>query len=65
MTGDRLSVELMKIRQDIPIILYTGYSNKISKERALEIGIKAFNYKPVLKADLVKTVRKVLDETKS
>jgi hypothetical protein len=28
----------------------------------LEIGIKAFAYKPIVKADLAKTVRKVLDD---
>jgi PAS domain S-box-containing protein len=65
MTGDKLAVELMKTRQDIPVILCTGYSKKISDEIASEIGIKAFAYKPVVKADLAKTVRKVLDEAKS
>ena len=65
MTGDKLAVELMKIRRDIPVILCTGYSKKISGETASEIGIKAFAYKPVVKADLAKTVRKVLDEAKS
>ncbi len=62
MTGDKLSAELMSIRRDIPIILCTGYSNKISDKTAADIGIKAFAYKPVSKADLAKTVRKVLDE---
>ena len=52
MTGDKLAVELMKIRPDIPVILCTGYSKKISDETASEIGIKAFAYKPVVKADL-------------
>jgi PAS domain S-box-containing protein len=64
LTGDKLAVELMKIRRDIPVILCTGYSKKISDETASEIGIKAFAYKPVVKADLAKTVRKVLDEAK-
>ena len=40
------------------------YSKKISDETASDIGIKAFIYKPVVKADLAKTVRKVLDEAK-
>jgi PAS domain S-box-containing protein len=62
LTGDKLAVELMKIRHDIPIILCTGYSKKISDETAAEIGIKAFAYKPMVKADLAKTVRKVLEE---
>jgi len=64
MTGDQLAVELMKMRSDIPVILCTGYSKKISEEIAKEIGIKAFAYKPVVKADLAETVRKVLDEAK-
>jgi len=65
MTGDRLAIELMKIRPDIPVILCTGYNKKISDESASEMGIKAFVYKPIVKADLAKTVRKVLDEAKS
>jgi len=64
MTGDRLAVELMKIRSDIPVILCTGYSKKISEESASLIGIKAFAYKPIVTADLAKTVRRVLDEAK-
>ena len=62
MTGDRLAIELMKIRPDIPVVLCTGYSKNISEESASEIGIKAFICKPTGKADLAKTVRKVLDE---
>ena len=65
MTGDRLAVELMKIRSDIPVILCTGYSKKISDETALEIGIKALAYKPIAKADLAKTIRNVLDDAGS
>jgi len=64
MTGDELAIELLSIRRDILIILCTGYSNKISDEAALKIGIKAFAYKPIVKADLAKTVRRVLDAHK-
>ena len=64
LTGDQLAVELMKIRRDIPVILCTGYSKKINDETASEIGIRAFAFKPVVKADLAKTVRKVLDDAK-
>ena len=62
MTGDIFSAELMKIRSDIPIILCTGYSKRISNQAAKELGIKAFAYKPIGRADLAKTIRKVLDE---
>lgn len=64
MTGDKLAIELMKIRPDIPVILCTGYSKKMSDETAIRIGIKAFAYKPIEKADLANTVRKVLSEAK-
>jgi DNA-binding NtrC family response regulator len=52
----------MTIRPDIPVVLCTGYSRKISDKSAAEIGIKAFAYKPIVKDDLAKTVRKVLDD---
>ena len=64
MTGDELAMELIAFRSDIPIILCTGYSKKITDEKAAKIGIKAFAYKPIVKAELAKTVRKVLDEAK-
>ena len=64
MSGDVLSAELMKIRPDIPIILCTGYSTKISDESAKGIGIKAFVYKPIVRSDLAKSIRSVLDEQK-
>ena len=64
LTGDRLAVELMKIRPGIPVILCTGYSKRISEEAASDIGIMALAYKPIVKADFAKTIRKVLDEAK-
>lgn len=61
MTGDVFSAEIRKIRSDIPIILCTGYSQKMSEELAKHIGINAFVYKPFTKSDFAKTVRMVLD----
>jgi len=61
MTGDKLSKELMKIRSDIPIILCTGYSERISEEKAKSMGIREFVMKPLVMKDLAKTVRKALD----
>jgi PAS domain S-box-containing protein len=64
MTGDQLAEKLMKRRTDIPVIMLTGFSKRISKKTALEIGIKAFAYKPIVKETLARVVRKVLDENK-
>jgi len=62
MTGDELAGRLMTIRSDIPVILCTGYSERISKEKAHAIGIREFVLKPIIMSDLAVTVRKVLDE---
>ena len=35
---------------------------KITDDTAFDIGLKALAYKPMVKAELAKTVRKVLDE---
>jgi len=62
MTGDKLAQKLMKIRPDIPIILCTGHSRLVSKEKAKDMGIKAFIMKPLSTRVMAETVREVLDE---
>jgi len=62
MTGDKLAAALIEIRPDIPLILCTGYSKKISDESASELGIKAIVYKPIVRKDLAKAIRKVLEK---
>jgi PAS domain S-box-containing protein len=64
LTGDKLAEELIKIRSDIPIILYTGYTENLTKEQAKKIGIKNFGMKPFEMRDLAETTRKVLDEAR-
>ncbi|MFZ2631138.1 MAG: PAS domain S-box protein [Desulfosalsimonadaceae bacterium] len=61
MTGDKLAIELIKIRPDIPVILCSGYSRKISDEAAEKIGVTAFLLKPLILQKLAETVRRVLD----
>jgi PAS domain S-box-containing protein len=60
MNGDRLAEELKKIRPDIPVILFTGYSN-ISEKKISEIGISAYIRKPFDKNELLKSIRSALD----
>jgi PAS domain S-box-containing protein len=61
MTGEELATKLLKLRRDIPIILCTGFSAKISKERAQAIGIGEFIMKPIVIGELARTVRRALD----
>lgn len=61
MTGDELAKELIKLKNDVPIILSTGYNDQIDKIKALEMGIKDFLLKPISMNYLNKVIRKVLD----
>jgi PAS domain S-box-containing protein len=60
MTGDELAQELIAVRSDVPIILCTGFSTRITEERAKKIGIRALVMKPIIRRDLANTVRSVL-----
>jgi CheY-like chemotaxis protein len=62
MTGVMLAKELMRIRPDIPIILCTGYSEMITKDKARDMGMREFIMKPLVTRDLATTIRKVLDK---
>jgi response regulator RpfG family c-di-GMP phosphodiesterase len=64
MPGDKLVVELTKIRPDIPILLCTGFSETMSEEIAASLGIKGFLLKPIVMKGLAQKVREVLDENK-
>ncbi|MBA7563836.1 hypothetical protein ES708_05497 [subsurface metagenome] len=61
MTGDELAKEILSIRPDIPVIICTGYSERMTEAKAKTMGIRAFIMKPVNKADIAKTVRRALE----
>jgi two-component system cell cycle sensor histidine kinase/response regulator CckA len=61
MNGDKLAAELIKIRNEIRVILCTGYSRTVSEETALRLGIRKFLMKPVEYSMLARAVRDVLD----
>ena len=61
MTGDLLARELKSIREDIPIILCSGLSFKLTETDATEMGVAAVLMKPIERADLARSVRKILD----
>ena len=65
LTGDRLAAALLEARTDIPIILCTGFSERITPQKAETIGIRGFLMKPVVKSQLAAAVRKVLDGASS
>jgi CheY-like chemotaxis protein len=60
MTGAELAREMLSLRPDLPIILVTGYSEAVDKEKAFRIGIRDFLMKPVKKAELSVRIKEVL-----
>jgi PAS domain S-box-containing protein len=61
MTGDKLVKEILNIRSDIPIILCTGFCEKIDEKKAKAMGVADYIEKPVDKRGFANKVRKVLD----
>ena len=60
-SGSELAKQVLAIRADTPILLITGYSEKINRETALSLGIRDMVFKPLDTAELAQIVRKVLD----
>ena len=62
MTGDRLTAEVLKIRPQMPVIICTGYSERMSAEKAEALGVRKYVEKPIDLRNLASSIREVLDE---
>ena len=60
-SGSQLSEEILKIRNNIPVILCTGFSYNLTAEKVKEMGISALLTKPVIRSELSRTIRDILD----
>ena len=65
MTGDELAKEMLALKADLPIIICTGYSEKITPAKAKALGIKEMIMKPAVVEEIATTVRRVLDQFNS
>jgi DNA-binding response OmpR family regulator len=61
MTGMELIRRLRLSRPDIPVILCTGFNEKISEDHATQLGIGALIVKPVGITEMAGKIRDVLD----
>jgi PAS domain S-box-containing protein len=61
MTGDELARRLKTLQPGLPVVLCTGYSDRITAETARAQGIDEFAMKPVAMAELSRLVRRALD----
>ena len=60
MSGLQLGRALREIQPDIPLVLCTGFSEKVSEHKAAELGFNGFISKPILKRTLAETLRNAL-----
>lgn len=61
MVGTDLAGHIMKLRPDIPVIVCTGFSERITEDTARRVGIKGFAMKPLDRVEFAQLIRSVLD----
>jgi len=61
-TGDRLAKEVLEIRPHMPVIICTGYSERMSAKKAAALGVRKYIEKPVDLRNLATALREVLDQ---
>ncbi len=59
-TGLELSERVKSLRPDIPIILFTGYSDQVSKDAAAAAGISEYCLKPISMRELSTVIGRFL-----
>jgi CheY-like chemotaxis protein len=64
MTGDEFAQRLLEIQPELPIVLCSGFSERITRPGAKAMGIREFLMKPLVMKDLAVTIRKALGDTK-
>ena len=60
-TGEKLAKELLRIRPDIPVILCTGFSERMTEKETAALGIRKYLEKPVNLSQMANAIRQVLD----
>ncbi|MBU0971232.1 MAG: response regulator [Proteobacteria bacterium] len=61
LVGTQLAQKILEIRQEIPILICTGFSEQLDTETAASCGIKGYINKPILRDELSSKVRELLD----
>ncbi len=64
MSGDLLAKEILSLRPEMPIIICTGFSEKITRETAMNIGIRDYLEKPLNRQELSAKVREAIEAAK-
>ena len=60
MSGTDLAARMLEVRSDLPIVLYTGYGEVLTQEKAMQLGIRALLRKPLHLEEIAKVVSSLL-----
>lgn len=61
MNGIKLAGRMKEIKPELPVIICTGFTDRITDETIRKIGIDGYILKPFIKRELAETIRRVLD----
>jgi CheY-like chemotaxis protein len=62
LAGADLARAVLEKRPDMPVIMCTGFSETMTRERAAELGVRGYLLKPVLRKDLARAVAEVFPD---
>lgn len=62
MTGTELAQKIFMVKSKMPIILFTGYSSGVSRQKVLDMGIRELAFKPLAFDKLSRLVRQIIDD---
>lgn len=65
MTGAQTAEKILDLRPGMPIILCTGFSEKVDEIKARELGVKAFLKKPFETGQLLGLINTLIEEDRS
>jgi CheY-like chemotaxis protein len=60
LTGTEFALEAMRLQPRVPVILFTGFSDMIPKDKIKDLGIQEVVPKPIILSDLTKIINKYL-----
>jgi two-component system, cell cycle sensor histidine kinase and response regulator CckA len=61
MTGDNLAREVMAVRPGIPVMICTGFSERMNENQVKAMGVRALLQKPFRIKDLAEQIRRAID----
>jgi len=60
LSGVQLAAKMLTLREDLPIILCTGYSDVVGENNISQYGIKGFMPKPIDSRELLRNIQELL-----